>query len=284
MGRLGGFRRLTIVARNPPEDFAEDLPLGGVADVDGREFIVGGDKKVGAAEALETGYLEAEVAMGHYGDALVEAVAVFDGGIDKEDGTGADGGNHGFPVEVHADHVFRMRAPIERRQQHVFDLDLGKADVFAGRDAVAVGGDVEQRDGDGVSLLAKMFGEFARGDETEVLEAHAKRRKRLKKAGVEQAGGVHAGALPEVDSVGGTGEVAQGDVALCCGLVAALKPARDRRRGDAETLGKTGLAEFQIDEEPAYAISPLARRFFVSNHPGIPGPYGFLISLAQLRQ
>jgi hypothetical protein len=47
----------------PPQDLAEDFPLGCVADVEGKIFRIGRDKKIGAGEALKASDFESEVSM-----------------------------------------------------------------------------------------------------------------------------------------------------------------------------------------------------------------------------
>src|SRR5579863_7359116 len=119
---------------------------------------------------MEAGHLETEVAMRHYRDSLVQTVAIFHGGVDKEDRAGRDSGRHGIAGQVHADHLLRVRTPAQRREQYIFDFDFREADIFMRRNAVAVGGDLEQRNGDRVALSGEMVREIPRSDEVKVSE------------------------------------------------------------------------------------------------------------------
>ena len=113
---------LQRIARDPPEDFAEDLPFGGVTDVERRIFVVRGDKQVGAGDALEAGDFESEITVGDNRDFLVEVIAIGSCGVDEDDGTGKDNWRHRVASEAHADHVLRVWAPGERSEEDVFDL------------------------------------------------------------------------------------------------------------------------------------------------------------------
>ena len=81
-------------------------------------------------EALEARYLEAKVAMRNDGDLLIELVAVGDGGVDEDEGPGGNDGKHGVAGHMHADHVFRVRTPGKRSEEHVFDFGLGEAHIL----------------------------------------------------------------------------------------------------------------------------------------------------------
>ena len=60
-------------------------------------------------------------------------------------------GIHGVASDMHTDHVFRMWAPGERSEEHVFDFGLGEANVFMGGNTVAKCVDVHEWNGDGIA-------------------------------------------------------------------------------------------------------------------------------------
>jgi len=130
------------VFRDPPEDFAEDLPLGCIADVEGKVLGVGGDEQVRTGEALETCDFKSEVAMGDNDELLVKVLALAGSCIDEEDGASGNRGVHGVALDMHAEHVLRMRAPGKRREKNVLHLGLRHADVFVGWNGITVGSNV----------------------------------------------------------------------------------------------------------------------------------------------
>jgi hypothetical protein len=82
------------IARNPPKNFAEDLPLGGVGDVDGKKPVIGRDEKIGTGDALKACDLEAQIAMRDDGNPLLQTVALFRRRIDKKDRARGNRGQH----------------------------------------------------------------------------------------------------------------------------------------------------------------------------------------------
>lgn len=149
---------------------------------------------------------------------------------------------------MHAEHVLRVRTPVERREEDFFDLGLGEANILIRRNAITESSNVHQGNRHDMAAAGEVLGDFFRCDEIEVLKADTDRRESLAQAGVGQFGGVDAGALPEIVATGPAHEVSESDVRFGGRLVLAGKPARHCGGGHAQSCGQSCLREFEVTE------------------------------------